>query len=136
VDPTGTMGGTGSIRIKSIGLVTLETDELTDTSSPHGLVSTELMNTILSNANATGAIEYDAPARAENWNFVVVCEEAQNIVVDPNGTEQWYLNGSQLAAGENIQNTACTKSESMACFSTEEEVYCESKYSDWAEETP
>ena len=107
---------------------------LEDTSSPHELTASEMMNTVISNADATGAEEYDAPAYSSGagWNVIFICEEAQNMIVDPNGTEQWYLNGTQGTAGQNIGNTACTKGESMTCIGGIDTVYCKSGDSDWA----
>jgi hypothetical protein len=100
------------------------------------LIAAEVKNKIITNSESVGADEWDFPARAEGWNFIFIIEAAQNVTLDPNGTEQWYLNGTQMAAGEAIVNTSPTVGESIACFSTESAVYCESKYSDFAEESP
>jgi hypothetical protein len=118
------------------GTPTLLASELGDTSDPHLLVIGELRNTILTNSESVGADEWDFPARAEGWNFMFVIEAVQNVTLDPNGTEQWYLNGVQLAAGEAIVNTAPTVGEAIECVSTESAVYCESNDPDWQEETP
>ena len=126
----------GNVYFASIPLPTLEEDEWNDDTGDRLLTSDELQNKIISNSGESGATHFDHPAREENWNWIVTCEAAQNIVLDPNGTEQWYLNGTQLAAGENIQNTACTIGEDIACYSTEDNVYCKSSFSDWQEETP
>jgi hypothetical protein len=65
----------------------------------------------------------------------VVIEAAYDVILRPNGTEQWYLNGTQVSAGgDEIRNTADTVGESISCYSTERAVYCESKYSNWVEE--
>ena len=119
-----------------IELPTLEMDDLNDTSSPHTLLESELKNKVLSNGNTSGACELDFPARGEGWNFTYVIEAAYNVTLDPNGTEQWYLNGTQMAAGEAIVNESPTVGESIYCYSTERAVYCESKYTDWEEDTP
>jgi len=115
---------------------TNKASELSDNSDPHSLVVRELHNIILTNSESAGADEWDFPARAEGWNFIFIIEAAQNVTLDPNGAEQWYLNGTQLAAGEAVVNTAPTVGESITCFSTESAVYCESAYADWTEETP
>jgi hypothetical protein len=126
----------GSLIVSGIDTPTLLAPELNDTSDPHTLIEAELKNKILSNSESSGADEWDFPAIAEGWNFIFIIEAAQNVTLDPNGTDQWYLNGTQMSAGEAIVNTSPTVGESIACFSTESSVYCESKYSDFAEETP
>lgn len=115
---------------------TLLASELNDSSDPHTLIVEELKNAILSNSESTGADEWDFPARTENWSFMFIIEAAQNVTLDPNGTEQWYLNGVQMAAGEAIVNSAPTVGEAIECISTESAVYCESNDPDWQEETP
>lgn len=118
------------------GTPTMLASELNDTSDPHTLIVSELKNTILTNSESTGADEWDFPARTEGWSFIFIIEAAQNITLDPNGTEQWYLNGTQLSAGEAIVNSAPTVGESIMCYSTESNVFCESDDADWQEETP
>jgi hypothetical protein len=126
----------GSLIVSGIDTPTLLASELDDTSDPHTLIAAEVKNKIITNSESVGADEWDFPAIAEGWNFIFIIEAAQNVTLDPNGTDQWYLNGTQLSAGEAIVNTSPTVGESIACFSTESSVYCESKYSDFAEETP
>jgi hypothetical protein len=126
----------GSLIVSGIDTPTLLASELDDDSDPHTLIAAEVKNKIITNSESTGADEWDFPAIAEGWNFIFIIEAAQNVTLDPNGTDQWYLNGTQMAAGEAIVNTSPTVGESIACFSTESSVYCESKYSDFAEESP
>ena len=126
----------GTIYMSSISTPTLKASELNDTSDPHTLIAAEVKNKILTNSESTGADEWDFPARTEGWNFTFVIEAAQNVTLDPNGTEQWYLNGTQMAAGEAIVNTSPTVGESLFCYSTESDVFCESKYSDFTEASP
>jgi len=96
----------------------------------------QLWNQTLSNAGASGALEFDFPARTEGWNFIFVLEAVQNVTLDPNGSEQWYLNGDQLAAGEAIENTSPVIGESIFCYSTGSNVFCESSSPNFVEETP
>jgi hypothetical protein len=70
------------------------------------LIAAEVKNKIITNSESVGADEWDFPAIAEGWNFIFIIEAAQNVTLDPNGTDQWYLNGTQMAAGEAIVNTA------------------------------
>ena len=125
-----------TLAIKAIEVGTLKASELNDTSDPHLLTVDEIKGSIITNSESVGADEWDFPARTEGWNFIYVIEAAQNVTLDPNGTEQWYLNGTQLAAGEAIVNAAPAVGASLTCFSTETAVYCESKYAAFAEETP
>ena len=146
----------------SIAIPTLEEDEINDDTGPRLLTVIELKNKILSNAGLGANIEYDFPAQTEGWNFMAICETvlatdctaldvpwdcctasgvgancptAFDITLDPNGTESWFLNGTAVSAGgDYIANTTCAKGESIACISTEEAVYCESKYTNWVEE--
>jgi hypothetical protein len=126
----------GSLIVSGIDTPTLLASELDDDSDPHTLIAAEVKNKIITNSESVGADEWDFPAIAEGWNFIFIIEAAQNVTLDPNGTDQWYLNGTQMAAGEAIVNTSPTVGESIACFSTETAVFCESKYSDFAEESP
>jgi hypothetical protein len=125
----------GSLIVSGIDLPTLEEDELNDDTGDRLLTSAELKNKVISNGGLSANQNYDFPAREEGWNFIVVIEAAYDIILRPNGTEQWYLNGSQVSAGgDEIRNTADTVGESIACYSTERAVYCESKYPNWVEE--
>lgn len=140
-DWTAFLSSDGSIIVASIEILEYIPASLSDTSSPHSLTTSELKGTILTNYSATASTTFTAPTAAAGWNFTVQTMAAYNIVIDPDGAEQWYLNGAQLAAGENIQNTNPTVGESIVCFSAQSgsstySVFCESKYADWAEETP
>jgi hypothetical protein len=141
VTPT---GGSFDLTAVTVSLATsptdtLEASELNDTSDPHTLTASELYGTFLSNAESSGADEWDFPARSEGWDFCFDKEVNQNITLDPNGTEQWYYrtdNSSytQLSAGEALVNTTAGKS-TICCHSTEVAVYCNAD-ENWAEETP
>lgn len=128
----------GTFFISSIAVPTLEGDELNDTSSPHTLIERELKSTKLSNAGAGAPKTYTMPEHTtqDTWNLIVVCEDAQNIIIDPHANDTYTLNGTAAAQDENILNEACTAGESIAIYSTEVGVYLESKYADWKEDTP
>jgi hypothetical protein len=129
------LSSAGSLIVSGIDLPTLEEDELNDDTGDRLLTSSELKNKVISNGGLTALQNYDFPAREEGWNFIVVIEAAYDVILRPNGTEQWYLNGTQVSAGgDEIRNTADTVGESISCYSTERAVYCESKYSNWVEE--
>lgn len=127
----------GNWLIQSIAVPTLEGDELNDTSSPHELIEAELKNTKLSNAGAGASKTYVMPEHIaqDDWNLIILCEDAQNIIIDPHANDTYILNGTPAAQDENIVNEACTAGESIAIYSTETGVYLESKYADWKEDT-
>lgn len=109
----------------------LDDDDGTPNATPFVLIASELQGSILSNSGAVGAWEYDFPAQSEGWNFIYMIEAAQNVTLDPNGTEAWYMNGSACGAGDPIANTSPTVGESVSCISTEGDVYCKSSDADW-----
>jgi len=53
-----------------------------------------------------------------------------------NGSEQFYLNGSQMAAGEHIQNTADTVGDMISWVCTETACFFKSDNTNWVEATP
>jgi hypothetical protein len=128
----------GQLLVRSIDTFYYDHDaDLTDTSTPHEVEDWELRNTIISNAGATGTTHYDQKtATTAGLNFIFLCEAAQPIEIDPNGSEQWYLNGTQLSTGEGIDNDTCTIGESITCISTDTTVYCKSSDANWVEESP
>ena len=123
---------------------TLQSSELYDDgavtpATPFVLLASELQTSYISNAEETGAAEYDFPAQAEGWDFCFVKEADYDVALDPNGTEQWYFRTSnapysQLSAGEAIVNTTSGKS-TICAYSTEDGVYFTGDVN-WAEETP
>ena len=113
----------------TIPVMTLLASELNDTSDAHLLTVIELKNTIITNSESVGADEWDFPAKTEGWNFTFIKEADQNIVLDPNGAENWWFRTNDLAytqngAGTSIDNTTAGKS-TITCFSTESGVYCD-----------
>jgi hypothetical protein len=67
--------------------------------TPFQLANPHLISSIISTAEATGAVEFDYPPRAEGWHHKIMVESAYAVTLDPNGTENWYLNGIQQGAG-------------------------------------
>lgn len=136
--PTVTLGAYCEFSGVAIDMPTLDIAELDDGTEPYTPTNAELQGTTLTNYGETSTTTYDFSARVEGWHFIVICEQnpAQDIILNPSGTEQWWLNGTQMDAGENVVNLTCTAGESVFCFSTEQNVFCESKYTNWAQETP
>ena len=121
----------GTFFMSTVALPTLQEDEWNDEAGARLLTVAELQNKIISNSGQ-GALHFDIPAEAENWNFIFIIETAANVAIHCNDSADWYLNGTVLAADRQIENEAPTVGESIACFSTEAgKVYCESKYADW-----
>ena len=135
------MDENGSLFTASIGVPTLEEDELNDNAGDRLLTVAELKGKKISNKGVGAAFHLDFPVHGtdDTWNVNIIKEEDQNYTLDPNGSEQWWFKNdnsafSQLAAGENIVNT--TNGRSILCiFSTEDGVYAIGD-ANWAEETP
>jgi hypothetical protein len=121
------MSNPTTIKARSIGLDVLKTSELTDTSSPHTLYAYEMKGRMISNTTLSASIELDAIAIEEGLNFAILKEVNYDIVIDPNGSENWYLdNGSgltQCGAGVTIENTTSGVS-ILTCVSTESKMFC------------
>lgn len=134
----GLIDETGKWLISSIGTPTLEGDEMDDTSSPHTVIEAELKNKKWSNAGAGAAKTYTMLEHTtqDDWFLTILCEDVQNIIIDPHANDTYTLNGTAAAQDENIVNEACTAGESIVLYSTEVGVYLESKYEDWKEDTP
>jgi len=123
----------GDFKFSSIATPTLQEDEWNDEADDRLLIQAELKNKIISN-NGQGALHFDIPddESTEGWNVIFIIEAAANLIIHPNDSANWYLNGTVLAADRTISNTAATVGESIACFGTEAgKVYCESKYADF-----
>lgn len=118
----------GTFFISSIEVPTLLASELNDTSDPHDLTVSELKNKIITNSESTGEDEWDFPARTEGWNVIFIKEADQNMILDPNDSENWWFRTdtaayTQNGAGTSIKNITAGKS-TISIFSTESGVYC------------
>ena len=126
--------------VSSIGMPTLEENELSDSASTptFTLTEAELKNKKISNAGSGGTRTYQMPEHTtqDDWNLMFICEDAQNMNISPHANDAYTLNGLAAAAGEDIVNEACTAGESIILYSTEVGVFLESKYTDWVEDTP
>lgn len=119
----------GELMVSSIGTPTLLAAELNDTSDPHTLIQREMEGKIIS--NASGAMHLDVLAAAENWSVIFHVGAANNYVIHPLDSANWYLNGTVLAADRTISNTAPTIGEDIACYSTGGKVFCKSTFPDF-----
>ena len=112
-----------------------------DTATPHVLLAAEVKGSVITNYGATEARVYTMPANPCGANFIMMVGAAYQMDLEPDGTEQIWLNSTQAAAGEHIINAGATEGESMSCFAVEAsdgvcELHCESKYANFAEATP
>lgn len=121
----------GDWYVSSIETPTLEEDELNDEAGDRLLTAVELKNKIISNAGFGADSHFDCPAFSEGWNVIFIIEDAYQMDIHPNDSQNWYFNGTVLAADKMISNDDDTVGESIAIFSTETAVYCESKYPNW-----
>jgi hypothetical protein len=86
--------------------LTLELDDLSDSTSPHNIVENETRGFIISNGNASAdaVLDFEDSALAEGRDFCVVIEAAYQITIEPDTDENWYLNGTQCGANDAIFN--------------------------------
>jgi hypothetical protein len=117
-------------------------DTLSDTSSAHALTAAEVSGTIINNySSSAAASEFDLPAAAGGYNTIFQLGQAQNVTINPTGTDVMYLNGTALAAGEAIVNTSPAVGQSITCytFQTGASTWawnCRTADEDFEEETP
>ena len=109
--------------------------------TPYGLTAAEVKGSTITNAGSGEDSVYTLPAAAHGFNFMVMVIDAFQMDIEPNGAETLWLNGSQMAAGEHIQNAADTKGDVMTCVSVESgdgtfEIFCNSSNANWAQATP
>jgi hypothetical protein len=106
------------------------------------LIAAEVSGTVINNySSSAAASEYDLPAAASGYNFILILGLAQNVTIDPNASEVIYLNGAALTGGEAVVNTSPSIGESITCFTfqTGASTYawsCKSSDVDFVEETP
>jgi hypothetical protein len=113
--------------------LTLELDDLSDSTSPHNIVENETRGFIISNGNASAdaVLDFEDSALAEGRDFCVVIEAAYQITIEPDTDENWYLNGTQCGANDAIFNDDDTVGEMVCCISTERNMFCVSQDANW-----
>jgi hypothetical protein len=113
--------------------LTLELDDLSDSTSPHNIVENETRGFIISNGNASAdaVLDFEDSALAEGRDFCVVIEAAYQITIEPDTDENWYLNGTQCGANDAIFNDDDTVGEMLCCISTERNMFCVSQDANW-----
>jgi hypothetical protein len=113
--------------------LTIELDDLSDTTTPHNIVENETRGFIISNGNASAdaVLDFEDSALAEGRDFCVVIEAAYQVTIEPDTGENWYLNGTQCGADDAIFNDDDTVGEMVCCFSTERNMFCVSQDANW-----
>lgn len=112
-----------------------------DNATPHVLTLEEMKGSIITNAGASQDKVYTCQAAAFGVNFMMMVITAYQVDLEPASGETLWLNGTQMAADEHIQNTADTKGDIMSCWSVESgdgtyEIFCKSDNANWVEATP
>jgi hypothetical protein len=114
--------------------LTLELDDLSDSTSPYNMTENEVRGFIISNQRDTPAdavLDFENIPLAEGRDFCVVIEAAYQITIEPDTDENWYLNGTQCGANDAIFNDDDTVGEMLCCISTERNMFCVSQDANW-----
>jgi len=83
--------------------------DLTDSTTPSVLTAAETTNKVISNYKASGADHvFTLPAAHAAANVIFAIGDEFQIDIEPDSGENFYLNGTAMAADEHIQNTADT----------------------------
>ncbi len=91
--------------------------DLTDTATPSVLTVAETTNTVISNYKSSGADHvFTMPAAHINGNVMFVIGDEFQVDIEPDTGENFYLNGTAMAANEHIQNTADTLGETIVGY--------------------
>jgi len=116
----------------------LDGAELGDTATPHVMTAAEVSGNIITNngASADAVFTFPALSTIEGSTGIFNVEEAYQVDLEPNGSEQFYLNGAQMGTGEHIQNTADTIGDMISWICTETACFFKSGNPNWVEATP
>lgn len=115
--------------------------DLGDTATPSVLTAEETTNKLISNYKATGADHvFTLPTAHAAANVIFMIGDEFQVDIEPPSGTALYLNGTAMATDEHIQNTADTLAEQISCFTANLNGtltwLCESKYTNWVEQTP
>jgi hypothetical protein len=118
----------------------LDAPELSDTASDPDftLTAAEVSGNIITSSGIGEDATFTFPALStiEGSSGIFIIEDAFQSDLIPNGTEQFYLNGVQMDAGEHIVNAADTAGDMISWICTETACYFKSENSNWAQATP
>jgi len=138
--------GDGSIPVSSVELPSYAhwataDAKYNDTSTPHVLTVEEVKNGLITNAGAAEDKVYTFPAAEMGFNGMGMVVAAYQMDFEPHSGEAFWLNGTQMAVDEHIQNTADTKGDVISFWSVETgdgtyEIFFKSDNSNWVEASP
>ncbi len=114
---------------------------LSDSTTPSVLTTAETTNTCVSNYKGSGADHvFTMPAAHAAGNIIFSIGDEFQVDIEPDTGDLFYLNGSEMAANEHIQNTADTLGERIVgyCVNINATLRWMFYSSDgaWVEETP
>lgn len=97
-------GGALPWRFNSIAVA-----DLGDAATPSVLTTAESENKLISNYQSSGADHvFTMPAAHARGNVTFVVGDEFQVDIEPNSSDNFYLNGTAMATDEHIQNTADT----------------------------
>jgi hypothetical protein len=119
----------------------LQVSDLDDSATPSVLTTAESTNKCISNYKSSGADHvFTMPAAHALGNIIFIIGDEFQVDIEPNGSDNFYLNGTAMAADEHIQNTADTLGEQIVgyCANINGTLRWMFTSSDaaWVEETP
>jgi hypothetical protein len=84
-------------------------DDLSATTSPHALTVEETTDKVISNYSSTGADRvFTLPTAHENGSVIFCIGDEFQVDIEPPAGTAFFLNGTEMAADEHIQNTVDT----------------------------
>ena len=133
--------GTGQLSWENRRFESYAVADLSDTTTPSVLTDNETQNKLISNYKASGADHvFTMPAATSRGNVTFVVGDEFQVDIEPDTGENFYLNGTAMAANEHIQNTADTLGDTIVgvCVNVNGSYVWmfKSDNSNWVEETP
>jgi hypothetical protein len=142
--------GAANIEMATVAQVTVLADisytalavaDLSDTATPSVLTTAETTNKLISNYKASGADHvFTLCAAHTKGNIIFIIGDEFQVNLDPDTDDLFYLNGTAMAANENIVNSADTLGQTIVgmCANINGTLrwVFNSSDADWVEATP
>ena len=104
-------------QITDLQFQSLAVADLNDTATPSVLETEETINKCISNYKSSGADHvFTLPAAHTKGNVIFMVGDEFQVDIEPDSGENFYLNGTAMAADEHIQNTADTLGERIVGY--------------------
>ena len=104
-------------QITDLQFQSLAVADLNDTATPSVLETEETINKCISNYKSSGADHvFTLPAAHARGNVIFMVGDEFQVDIEPDSGENFYLNGTAMAADEHIQNTADTLGERIVGY--------------------